>query len=391
MLQGVGVDTTGQDLARVWYFGIPSARQAGDRIEEDHHFVAIFHHAFGLLDHHFRDLNMAARRFIKRTADDFAIRTLDLPFHFRHFFRPLVDQQHDHIGFRMIVQDGLGQLLQQDRLTRTRRRHDQGSLSHADRGHQVDNTRAELLGLRRQSEATFGVERCQIVEEYLLCEDVRILTADRFDAEQGEVAFVFFRGANLARDRGTRPQPEPSNLAGRDVDIVGAGEVVIVGTAQEAETIGQDFQRPFAEHQAVHLGPLFQDLEDQVLLLQTGVIGQLLDTSLSEQLRHRHALQFGDVNFALLDFFIALVGGSVAEVFIFVGVILDIPLRILLGRLQLRIDRLLGIERRAKSVLFIVAVSFGGGPRLCRIGTPGPCATQLIAKWRAVAGTDWGK
>ena len=63
-------------------------------------------------------------------------------------------------------------------------------------------------------------------------------------------------------------QAEAADLAGRDVDVVGAGEVVVVGAAEEAEAVGQDFERPLAEHQAVLLDPLLEDLEDQVLLLQ---------------------------------------------------------------------------------------------------------------------------
>ena len=33
-------------------------------------------------------------------ADDFAVAAFDLPLHVGHFFRPLVDQQHDHVGVR---------------------------------------------------------------------------------------------------------------------------------------------------------------------------------------------------------------------------------------------------------------------------------------------------
>jgi hypothetical protein len=42
---------------------------------------------------------------------------------------------------------------------------------------------------------------------------------------------------------------------------------VVIGTAQKAEAVGQDLQRSFAVHQSVQLDPLFEDLEDQILLL----------------------------------------------------------------------------------------------------------------------------
>ena len=83
---------------------------------------------------------------------------------------------------------------------------------------------------------------------------------------------------------------------------------MIVGTAQEAETVGQDFQRSLAEHQPVQLHPLFQDLENQILLLDAGDVGQVFLAGLLDQLRHAHPLQFGDVDVALLDLLVPIVG-----------------------------------------------------------------------------------
>src|SRR3546814_7954433 len=51
-------------------------------------------------------------------------------------FRTFVDQQDDQVDFRMIVADGMGDVLQQHRLAGARRRHDQGALALALRGDQ---------------------------------------------------------------------------------------------------------------------------------------------------------------------------------------------------------------------------------------------------------------
>ena len=96
---------------------------------------------------------------------------------------------------------------------------------------------------------------------------------------------------------------------------------MIVGAAQEAETVGQDLQRALAEHQAVELHPLLEDLEDQVLLLDARDFGQVFLAGLFDQLRHGHPLQFGDMDVALLDLFVAVVrlvaelGGFVGQLF----------------------------------------------------------------------------
>ena len=70
---------------------------------------------------------------------------------------------------------------------------------------------------------------------------------------------------------------------------------MVVGAPQKPEPVGQNLERPFAEHQPVELRPLFQDPEDQVLLFQAGVVHQPLGPGRRQQLLHRHPLQFGDV------------------------------------------------------------------------------------------------
>ena len=152
------------------------------------------------------------------------------------------------------------------------------------------------------------VQRRQVVKLHLVRHQVRILVVDRLDAQQGEIALVLFGRADLAGNGRTGLQAEPADLAGRDVDVVGAGQVVIVGAAQKPEPVGQDLQRSLAVHQPVHLHAFFQDAEDQVLLLHARHVGDVLFAGLLDQLGHAHLLQFGDVDLALLDFLVAIVG-----------------------------------------------------------------------------------
>ena len=107
-------------------------------------------------------------------------------------------------------------------------------------------------------------------------------------------------------------QAEAADLAGRDVNVVGAGQVVVVRAAEEAEAVGQDFQRPLAEHQAVLLDPLLEDLEDQVLLLQAGVLADAFGLGGADELRHGHLLKLGEMDLAALDVFVAVMNRVVA-------------------------------------------------------------------------------
>ena len=70
-------------------------------------------------------------------------------------------------------------------------------------------------------------------------------------------------------------QVELADLRGGDVDVVGAGQVVVVRGAQEAEAVGQRLEHAFGEEQAALLGARAEDLEDQLLLAHAGGAGHV--------------------------------------------------------------------------------------------------------------------
>jgi hypothetical protein len=99
-LQRVGVDTAGEDLAGVRNLGVVGPGEAGDRVEQDDHVPAVLDETAGLLDDHVRDLHVPARRFVEGGADHLGF---GVPFHVGDFFRSLVDEQDDDIGFGWLV------------------------------------------------------------------------------------------------------------------------------------------------------------------------------------------------------------------------------------------------------------------------------------------------
>src|SRR5436190_1155421 len=62
---------------------------------------------------------------------------------------------------------------------------------------------------------------------------------------------------------------------GRNVDVVGAGEVVVVGGSKESETIRENLEDAFGEDQPRLFGAGPEDLEDQLLLAHAGGAGYL--------------------------------------------------------------------------------------------------------------------
>src|SRR5439155_19694210 len=91
-----------------------------------------------------------------------------------------------------------------------------------------------------EPEALIGKQRRQIVEINLVLGLFRIFEIEGVDLEQREIAFAFFRAADMAFDGVACAKTEAADLRGRDVNVVGAGQVVGVGRAQKAEDVGEN-------------------------------------------------------------------------------------------------------------------------------------------------------
>ncbi len=122
---------------------------------------------------------------------------------------------------------------------------------------------------------------------------VGIVEIDRDQTGQREIALAILGRADFAFDRVAGAQAEFADLIGRDVDVVGAGEIVGLRAAQEAEAIGEHLDRALTHDQFAILSLSLEDREHQILLTQRR---SALD---AEFLGHRH--QFGGRGF--LQFF----------------------------------------------------------------------------------------
>ncbi len=224
--------------------------------EQDHHIAAMLDKALGLLDHHFGNLDVPHRRLVEGRGNDLA---LHRALHVGDFFRPLVDEQHDQIAFGMVGGDRLRDVLQEHRLAGAGRRDDQGALALADRRDDVDDAGGKVLLGRifdLELQPLVGIERRQIVEMDLVADLLRVLEIDRIDLEQREIALALFGAADQTLDRVAGAQAEAADLRGRDIDVVGTGEIIGVGRTQEAETVLQHFDHALADDLDVAAGEL---------------------------------------------------------------------------------------------------------------------------------------
>ncbi len=142
-----------------------------------------------------------------------------------------------------------------------------------------------------------GIERRQVVEVDLVLRRFRVFEVDLADLEQGEVALAVLGAADLAFDRVARAQREAADLRGRDVDVVGTGQVVGVGRAQEAEAVLQHLDDAGAGDFDLFGGELLQRREHQLLLAHGAGV---LDAGLlreAQHLRRRLELQVFKLHF----------------------------------------------------------------------------------------------
>ena len=181
---------------------------------------------FSLLDHHLRHLHVPRRRFVEGRGNDLAF---DRALHVGDFFGPLVDQQNDQVALGMIGRDRVGDILQQNRLTGPRRRHDQAALAFAERRYDVDHARRQVLDGRVfdfEFQPLGRVERRQVVEVALVLGLLGVFEVDVRDLEEGEIALAVLGRSDLAFDGVAGAKRKTADLRGRDVNVVGAGQVV---------------------------------------------------------------------------------------------------------------------------------------------------------------------
>ena len=115
---------------------------------------------------------------------------------------------------------------------------------------------------------------------------------DLVDLDQREVTLPVLWRTDLAFDRIAGVQVEAANLRRRDVDVVGAGEIRGLRRAQEAEAVGQYFERAVAEDLFAAFGALLQDGKHQFLLAHPVRVVDLEADGHFEQLGNVQGFEF---------------------------------------------------------------------------------------------------
>ena len=154
----------------------------------------------------------------------------------------------------------------------------------------------QVAVLPLQPDPRVGIARPQVVERDPVLGLLRLLEVDLLDLEQREVPLALLGRPDLPHDRVAGAEVEPLDLAGGDVDVVGAVQVVPVLAAEEAVAFGQDLQHALAPDDGVRVEERLLDAEDQVLLPEAGVVGDVQLLGQRMQLCDRLLLQLSDIH-----------------------------------------------------------------------------------------------
>ena len=103
-----------------------------------------------------------------------------------------------------------------------------------------------------------------------MADGLRIVEIDLGDLGQREITLAFLGGADFAFDRVAGAQAETADDARRDINVVGAGEIVRFGRTEEAEAVVEDLDRPRSHDLGAGFGADLEDGEHDVLLAQGG-------------------------------------------------------------------------------------------------------------------------
>ncbi len=186
----------------------------------------MFNKAFCLFNDHLGYSNVTLCWFVKCRGNNFALHG---PLHVGHFFWPLINQQNDQIAFRVILFDRVRDVLQQDRFTSPRRRHDQRTLAFTNWGNKIDNPCRFVFDcwvFDFHPQTLIRVKRSQVIKGNLMLCPFRVFEVNCFDDSQRKITLCVVRFFNNPFNRIAGPQRMRTDHIGRDVNIIWSRQIV---------------------------------------------------------------------------------------------------------------------------------------------------------------------
>ena len=154
-------------------------------------------------------------------------------------------------------------------------RHDQGTLPLTDGCDDVNHPSGNVLiapHIAFHAHLHFGENGREVFKHHLVLIAFRCAAIHFFELVQGKVTLTVLGGTHFTFNHVARVEIKTADLAGADVNVVGAGGVTGIGAAEETKTIRQNFQHAVGDDLLSGTGAFFDDGKHQLLLAHpTGI------------------------------------------------------------------------------------------------------------------------
>ena len=230
------------------------AGQSREAIEQHERVAAHLGEPFGPLDHQPGDADVARGVLVGTGGDDFARRRVDhrgvgtagageRPAHLGHFLGPLVDEEDHEVHLRVVLDDRVRDVLEENRFAGSRRRDDEPALPHADRREHVHDAGRERLGAGFEADPLGGVNGGEFVPRAAAVL-LGIAALDPLDGGEARAGGASSRRFERAGEVDALVEMELVHERSRDVGVGGGGGIVSGGVTEEPVTLGVHFEHP---------------------------------------------------------------------------------------------------------------------------------------------------
>ena len=278
-MQGRGIETTREGAAAGRLCQVIGSGESCDGIQQDDDVLAVLHEALRALDDHFRDALVVLGQFVKGGIDDFHVGACDGFLNICHFLRALVDQQNDQVALGIVELDRPCNFLQQGGFTGLGRRYDHTALALSDGAHEIHDAHGDAGPGLLQTDLFVREDGRHLLKRNAFGCFVGGQAVDGFHIQECAEFLTLGLDSNIAFDDIAGLQTEAADLAGCDVDVVIAWQ--IVGAADKSVAIRKNFKNAVGHLAAVQLtGRLLGRLLILLVLLILRLAGLFLGSAL---------------------------------------------------------------------------------------------------------------
>ena len=240
LLHGARVDAARHDLPRATLLAVVGARQPRERVEENHDVAPVLHLTPRVLEDDLGDVDVLVGHLVGGGGDDLA---LDRTTKVGDLLGPLVDEEHDELGLRMVGRDAGGHLLEEGGLAGLRSGNDQPALAETDGADEVQHAHRYLGRLGLQTQPAVRRDGSEMLEGDVVPPYGH--SVDGGDLLDHRMSLGATGRLDDAAQKTAGAEDRVTDGIGGDEDVAGRREVAVFLAPQEPVSRGHHLEQPF--------------------------------------------------------------------------------------------------------------------------------------------------